>query len=326
MLFLLPVFVFSQTEKEQGLNSINKGSAEAYVGFLADDLLEGRKMGERGNHIASEYIKSVLFDIGIKPFFSDSYFQHFSACRKNYPEKGRYMVHPDSVSKYRDDLACQKLELKNILGCIEGKNNEEYVIIGAHYDHLGMDESLAGDKIYNGADDNASGVSAVLQIARAFMLSGEKPERTIVFALWDGEEAGLLGSQFFTSTCPDLSRIKGYINFDMIGRNNDESNPNHIVYFYTAANPAFQEWSENDILKYELALKPVYKAWDKMDSGSDNASFGKRGIPVIWYHTDGHPDYHKPSDHADKINWTKLVDITKAAYLNAWNMANQKNY
>ncbi len=205
---------------------------------------------------------------------------------------------------------------------IPGKKSDEYVVMGAHYDHLGVDPLLDGDKIYNGADDNASGVAAVLQIARAFIESGEQPERTIIFALWDGEEKGLLGSEYFMQTWAEPEKIKGYINFDMIGRNNNEAVPEHVVYFYTAAYPAFEEWLRNDIKERGLNLKPDYRAWDRPIGGGDNGSFAKRDIPVIWYHTDGHPDYHMPSDHADKINYPKTVDITRAAYLNLWNMAN----
>ena len=109
--------------------------------------------------------------------------------------------------------------MDNVLAYIPGKRSDEYVIVGAHFDHLGVDETLADDKIYNGADDNASGVSAVLQIARAFALSGEKPLRNVIFAFWDGEEKGLLGSKHFVQHCPFLKQIKGYLNFDMIGRN-----------------------------------------------------------------------------------------------------------
>lgn len=90
-------------------------------------------------------------------------------------------------------------------------------MVGAHFDHLGIDETLAGDKIYNGADDNASGVSAVMQIARAFQTSGKKPLRNVIIAFWDGEEKGLLGSKYFMQHCDFVKDIKGYLNFDMIG-------------------------------------------------------------------------------------------------------------
>ncbi|MGL5272632.1 MAG: M28 family metallopeptidase, partial [Phocaeicola sp.] len=192
--------------------------------------------------------------------------------------------------------------------------------------HLGIDPMLAGDKIYNGADDNASGVSAVLQIAKAFLATGEQPERTVIFAFWDGEEKGLLGSKYFVQSFPGIKKVKGYLNFDMIGRNNNDANPTHVVYFYTEANPSFGEWLKNDIKKYNLNLTPNYRPWDKPVGGSDNASFALLDIPIIWYHTDGHADYHMPSDHSDKINWDKVVNITKASFLNLWNLANEKHY
>ncbi|WP_029905533.1 M28 family metallopeptidase [Prevotella sp. 10(H)] len=326
LLLLIPVSSFAQNPKEKGLASINRQSAEAYIGLLANDALQGREAGKQGNCIAAEYIKAVLQDMGIKPLNNSSYFQPFEAYSRERQKRTRFSVHPDSIVKYKGEQAFRKLELRNVLGYIEGKRKHEYVIVGAHYDHLGMDESLAGDNIYNGADDNASGVSAVLQIAKAFIASDEKPERTVIFAFWDGEELGLLGSEYFVANCPFVSSIKGYLNFDMIGRNNNESNPEHVVYFYTESHSDFGRWLKDDITKYNLKLKPDYRPWDKPIGGSDNASFAKRDIPLIWYHTDGHPDYHQPSDHTERINWDKLIDITKASFLNMWNMANLNTF
>ncbi len=234
-------------------------------------------------------------------------------------------MHPDSIAELEGQVH-QKLDLNNVIVKIEGKNPDEYVILGTHFDHIGFDPLLDGDQIYNGADDNASGVAAGLQIARAFLESGVQPERTVLFAFWDGEEKGLLGSEYFMQSWPEPEKIKGYLNFDMIGRNNNESNPEHVVYFYTEAHPAFGEWLKNDIATYGLGLKPDYRPWDRPVGGSDNSSFAKREVPIIWYHTDGHPDYHMPGDHADRINYDKTVDITKAAYLNLWNLANEKEY
>ena len=213
-----------------------------------------------------------------------------------------------------------------VLAMIPGKNTNEYVIMGAHFDHVGCDPDLEGDSIYNGADDNASGVSAALQIAHAFATAGVQPERNIIFAFWDGEEIGLLGSRFFMQTCAFADKIKGYLNFDMIGRNNKPENPPYVVYFYTAAHPVFGDWLKNDIKQYNLHLDPDYRAWDKPVGGSDNGTFAKRDIPVIWYHTDGHPDYHMPGDEAQKINYEKVTDISRAAFLNLWNLANEKSY
>lgn len=315
----------AQSAKEKGLNSINRETAEVHINFLASDVLEGREAGKRGSKIASEYIKAILKETGISPL-NESFFQPFEAYSRERQKRVRFSVHPDSIAKYKRDPAHRKLDMRNVLGYIEGENKDEFVVIGAHFDHLGTDETLGGDKIYNGADDNASGVSASLQIAKAFVRSGTKPKRSIIFAFWDGEELGLLGSEYFMLNFPDPSKIKGYLNFDMIGRNNDETKPNHVVYFYTESHPAFGQWIKDHINDYKIELEPAYRPWNNPIGGSDNASFAKRGIPIIWYHTDGHIDYHQPSDHSDKINWNKVVNITKAAYLNLWNLANTEDY
>lgn len=315
----------AQSPLEKGLQSINRTSAEAIVEFLADDELQGREAGMHGSRVAARYIVSCLKEAGIRPLDKNGYYQPFEAYAKERQQRGRWQVHPDSVAVLKQDTH-RSLKMDNVLAYIPGKRSDEYVIVGAHFDHLGVDETLADDKIYNGADDNASGVSAVLQIARAFALSGEKPLRNVIFAFWDGEEKGLLGSKHFVQHCPFLKQIKGYLNFDMIGRNNKPEQPQHVVYFYTAAHPAFGEWLKQDITRYGLQLQPDYRPWDNPVGGSDNASFARSGIPVIWYHTDGHPDYHQPSDHAALLNWEKVVEITKASFLNVWNLANESNY
>lgn len=323
-LLLVGNITFAQSPIERALNTINRSSAEATINFLASDELQGREAGFHGSRVTSEYIVSLLQWMGVSPL-ADSYFQPFDAYRKERQKKGRLEVHPDSIAKLKQEVH-QKLSMRNVLGIIPGKNTKEYVIVGAHFDHLGIDPALDGDQIYNGADDNASGVSAVLQIARAFLASGQQPERNVIVAFWDGEEKGLLGSKYFVQTCPFLSQIKGYLNFDMIGRNNKPQQPKQVVYFYTAAHPVFGDWLKEDIRKYGLQLEPDYRAWENPIGGSDNGSFAKVGIPIIWYHTDGHPDYHQPSDHADRLNWDKVVEITKASFLNMWKMANEKSF
>ena len=323
-LLLVGNITFAQSPIERALNTINRSSAEATINFLASDELQGREAGFHGSRVTSEYIVSLLQWMGVSPL-ADCYFQPFDAYRKERQKKGRLEVHPDSIVKLKQEVH-QKLSMRNVLGMIPGKNTKEYVIVGAHFDHLGIDPALDGDQIYNGADDNASGVSAVLQIARAFLASGQQPERNVIFAFWDGEEKGLLGSKYFVQTCPFLSQIKGYLNFDMIGRNNKPQQPKQVVYFYTAVHPVFGDWLKEDIRKYGLQLEPDYRAWENPIGGSDNGSFAKVGIPIIWYHTDGHPDYHQPSDHADRLNWDKVVEITKASFLNMWKMANEKSF
>ena len=322
---MCPALLQAQTAMEKGLKSINRTSAEAIVGFLADDELQGREAGTRNSRIVARYLASCLKEAGISPLYDEGYFQPFEACAKERQQRSRWQIHPDSIEQLKQETH-RSLHMANVLGLIPGQRADEYVVIGAHFDHLGIDITLDGDPIYNGADDNASGVSAVMQIARAFQASGQKPLRNVIFAFWDGEEKGLLGSRYFAGNCDFIGKIKGYLNFDMIGRNNRPEQPRHVVYFYTASHPAFGQWLKDDIARYRLKLEPDYRAWNQPTGGSDNASFALRDIPIIWYHTDGHPDYHQPTDHADRLNWEKVVEITKAAYLNAWRLAHEETY
>ena len=262
----------AQSPQEKGLQSISRTSAEAIVGFLADDELQGREAGMHGSRLAARYLASCLKEAGIAPLEKDNYYQPFEAYNKERQQRGRWQVHPDSITILEQ------------------------------------------------------GTHRILQIARAFLATGQKPLRTVIFAFWDGEEKGLLGSKYFVQSCPFISQVKGYLNFDMIGRNNKPEQPQHVVYFYTAAHPVFGDWLKQDIARYSLRLQPDYRAWDRPTGGSDNASFALCNIPIIWYHTDGHPDYHQPSDHTDWLNWEKMIEITKAAFLNAWNLANENKY
>ena len=322
---LLGAPVSAQKAMEKGYETISEEQGKNYVEFLADDLLEGRDAGMRGGQLAGKYIASLLRDWQIPPYFSAGYAQSFDVAMLTKPQHGRWEVHPDSIAKINTTTAYRLRHLNNIIAAIPGKKLDEFIVIGAHYDHEGMEADILPDGIYNGADDNASGVSAVLQIAKAFRQSGELPERTVIFAFWDGEEKGLLGSRYFTAHWPHPEQIKGYMNFDMIGRG-PVHKPDHLTYFYTASHPAFGDWLQADMKKYHFAFDPNYRPWENPVGGSDNGCFAKIGVPIVWYHTEGHPDYTRPTDHADKIDYKKMTDITRAAFLCAWRMANQKKF
>lgn len=161
MSLALSTALWAESPEKKGLDVINRSTAEAHIGFLADDDLEGREAGFRGGRIAGDYIVANLKSLGIDPV-GDSYYHPFEAYHMERQKRGaRWQVQPDSIAAIKQTGVFQKLSLNNILGKIEGKNPSEIVIVGAHYDHLGIDPMLDGDQIYNGADDNASGVSAV---------------------------------------------------------------------------------------------------------------------------------------------------------------------
>lgn len=310
---------------ERGLATINRTSAEAIVGFLASDALEGREAGFNTSFIAAEYMVSQLREAGLLPL--DGNYKHlFSAYQPASTRRpGRtWEVHPDSVAKVQAG-PYRKMDMVNVFGVVPGERADEFVIVGAHRDHWGKDPWKVGDQIYNGADDNASGVSCALQIARAFMASGMKPKRTVVFAFWDGEEKGLLGSSYFTQRWPNMDKVKAYLNFDMAGGCNPD-NPDYVKVIYTKYNSAFGEWIKSDKEQQGFAFNLDLRDVDYDCGGSDQQNFGKFEIPYIWYHTDWTPYYHQVTDEVETVNWEKLVEVAKASYLNAWNMANEEAF
>lgn len=209
---------------------------------------------------------------------------------------------------------------RNILGMIEGEDKDEVIVIGAHYDHVGM----AKGYIWNGADDNGSGTVGVLALARAFAESGIKPKKSILFALWSGEEKGLLGSNYFVNNQPTyIKKILLDLNLDMISRDDkDDSLGINCSMNYTQAYPVFKELSEKYNKDLNLGLNIEFEASEKPGGGSDHAPFAEKGIPVFYFMAGFHDDYHMPSDTADKANYKKMMDIIKLGFRDIWDIAN----
>ncbi len=229
---------------------------------------------------------------------------------------------------------------QNVVAVWEGgdrKLRNEYVALGAHYDHVGVGVPVAGDSIYNGADDDGSGTAAVLAIAEAFA-KGPRPKRSLLFVWHAGEEQGLWGSKYFVeSPLIPLDRIVAQLNLDMIGRsrkpgdtdpaNEQLSGPDEIyVIGSKMMSTALGELSErvnHDFLK--LAFN--YKYDDPNDPSrfffrSDHYHYARNGIPIIFYFDGVHEDYHKPSDHVDKIDFLKMEKVTRTVFATAWDLAN----
>ncbi len=234
----------------------------------------------------------------------------------------------------RLDKETKQLEGSNVMGIIPGSDSllkKEYVLVTAHYDHLGMPDSSV---IYHGADDNASGTSAVIAIARAFAEAkkqGVGPKRSVVCMLVSGEEKGLLGSQFYTEfPIFPLERTIVDINIDMIGRL-DNRHTNNPDYIYVIGSDRMSnelhyinERANSKYTKMELDYK--YNAKDDPNhfyERSDHYNFAKKGVPAIFYFNGTHADYHKPSDTADKINFEAMTKRTKLAFYTAWDIANR---
>jgi Zn-dependent M28 family amino/carboxypeptidase len=222
----------------------------------------------------------------------------------------------------KDDLASL-----NVLAMIPGSDRtlrQEYVVIGAHLDHFGQTER----GIRWGADDNASGVTAALLIARAIMRNSVKPKRSIVIGLWAMEESGLLGSwNYVNRPSVPIEKTIAYLNMDQVGRNEEdpryrEKAKDNTTSIYLGS----VKFNSEDLFQLlrqtnehiNLRLKADH---EDRTLRSDTASFFRKGIPTLKAFTGEHPDYHRETDTADKVNYTKLTNIAKWLYLSTMELA-----
>jgi hypothetical protein len=228
---------------------------------------------------------------------------------------------PGMIASLAVNVNSKRVNARNVIAYIEGENPNEYVAVGAHMDHMGMDNG----KIWNGADDNASGTVGVMTLAKAFAASGAKPKRSIVFCAWTGEEKGLYGSEYYTMypSVGKISDYKFYMNFDMIARDaaNDTAK-NMAGITYTKAYPRLEEITKSNAEQYKLNLKLNIRSQEAPTGGSDYTAFTENKIPVIAWMAAMHPDYHQPSDEVSLVNWNKMLDIIKLGYLQLWEAAN----
>jgi hypothetical protein len=221
--------------------------------------------------------------------------------------------------RYRIQERTESLEAWNVVAALPGSDRRragEYVSIGAHYDHVGVGEPVNGDSIYNGADDDASGTSAVLEIAERYaaLPAAQRPARSLLFVWHTAEEEGLLGSQYFTDN-PTVPRdsIVAQLNIDMIGRNHPDS-----IFLVgsrrlsTALGDLVEQVNRGQ--QRPLALDYTFDAPghpEQIYCRSDHYNYARHGIPVTFFTTGLHPDYHKPSDEPETVDYTKLARVTQ---------------
>lgn len=228
-------------------------------------------------------------------------------------------------------VSFEKISCTNVLGYVEGSDlKEEVIIISAHLDHLGK----RGDKIYYGADDDGSGSSSIITMADAFAKAkreGKGPRRSILFIAFTGEEKGLLGSEYYTlNPVFPLDKTVANLNIDMIGRVDTVSRPTkNYTYLIGSDKLSTQLHTINEAANGSCCqLELDYKYNDPADKQrlyyrSDHYNFAKNNIPVIFYFTGLHDDYHKPTDTIDKIDFDKTAGIAKLVFSTAWELANR---
>jgi hypothetical protein len=225
---------------------------------------------------------------------------------------------------FKTQVNSEIVKARNVVGIIEGEKKDEFIVVGGHYDHLGKHDGW----IWNGADDNASGTVGVMTVAKAFKATGKKPEKSIIFAAWTGEEKGLFGSKYFVQQAQKKNmNVVLNLNYDMIARNpQGDTLKNKAAMTYTKANEGIEEITKKNLDEFDINLDLSYRASEKPSGGSDHAPFAEVGIPVFYFMAAMHPDYHQPSDELSKINWDKMTNIIRIGFLNTWEFANSNEY
>ena len=282
LLFIfLSLSLFGQTKEEIINNMINE------VTYLASDKLEGRATGTKSEKLAAKYISEKFKKYNLQSKGEDGFLQYFDAKIKENP-------HTQKIKK--------KITGMNVVGYIDNKQ-EETIIIGAHYDHLGygsFGSLYDGEKqVHNGADDNASGVSILINLASSLQ---EIKDYNYLFIAFSGEEHGLFGSSYYAKNPTiDIKKVRFMINFDMVGRLNKE----RTLAVNGIGTSSKWKYLLDNSNKYNFKLKTS-------ESGigpSDHTSFYLQDIPSIHFFTGQHEDYHKPTDDVEKINFEGMYLI-----------------
>jgi Zn-dependent M28 family amino/carboxypeptidase len=268
------------------------------VSVLASDSLNGRKTGSTDEKKAAEYIAKRFKDLGLQPKGTDGYFQKFTFKASKNP-------HQEAEFTSEENDSTQTAE--NVIAYLDNKA-ENTVVIGAHYDHLGMggENSLfrEGEAIHNGADDNASGVAMMLHLADSLRFdSAQRPKQNnYLFIAFSGEEEGLLGSNYFVKNPTiDTKKVTYMLNMDMVGRLNAE---NTLAVYGVGTSPVLKQAvnanaGDLNIAENESGVGP-----------SDHTSFYLADIPVLHFFTGQHEDYHKPSDDTEKVNFAGMEIVS----------------
>lgn len=259
-----------------------------HVHLLAADSLEGRSLGSRGKDIAMDYIAKQFEAAKLQPFHNGSYLQHFQLRHAN-----------------------ANLDATNVVGMIEGNDpslRHEYIVLGAHYDHIGFEPLKEGEeRVFNGADDNASGVAMLIELARYFGEHPEKTARTLIFIAFDAEEIGLRGARHFVenSGLDDISAIRLMFSLDMVGMY-ESNNGVDIKGIGTV--------SDGTVLALELSERHGIRLKNtsaEIERRTDTWPFGEAGIPAVHVFTGYRSSpYHRPQDTADLLEYEDMARIT----------------
>lgn len=274
--------------------TITAAEMREHIAYLASDALRGRDTPSPGLDSAAAYLAREFARLGLQGGAGQgSFIQHYPLRPRNVPAPNVVAIFPGADPTLRN----------------------EYVVLSAHMDHVGVGRPVRGDSIYNGADDDASGTSALLEVAEAFASMQERPARSILFLAVSGEEKGLLGSEYFSDnpTVP-LQSIVANVNMDMIGRNAGDD----IVVIgktYSSLGPLVDRLAAQN--RQLVGLNPADDRWpeERFFFRSDHYNFARKEIPSIFFFAGVHDDYHQPSDEVELIDTDKAARVARIIFL-----------
>ncbi len=280
------------------------------IQYLADEAQEGRGLGTAGLDASAAYIANRFGQVGLQPVDDGGYLQEFVL---------------DSTAPALVHSGIGAEEVKNVVGIIPGRGAlaNQAVVIGAHYDHLGLGGSSSLDPdstgvVHNGADDNASGTAAIIEVARLLAERSAADQRTIVFVAFTGEETGLLGSDYYVKN-PVVSNDSTFamINFDMVGRLRE----NTLIAIGTGSATEMPMLLDSVNAESQFELATQEDPWGR----SDHSSFYGASMPVVHLFTDSHEDYHRPTDDIEKLDLDGVVRISEYAADLTWAFATRQD-
>ena len=321
-----------ENNSEKYAESITSKELSELLYEFASDEFEGRNTGEAGQKLAVNFIRDFYKSNNINK--ADNTEDYFQKLLIDIPGKMVTFPYsfPDSVRGFMiNEKEVNWIETENVAAIIKGSEYpEEYIVISAHLDHVGK----RGNDIYNGADDDGSGSMALLELAQAFKLAeteGNGPKRSIIFLHVTGEEKGLLGSEYYTmNPLYPLDNTITNLNVDMIGRTDPNRGIDNDRYIYLIGSDRLSsklhETSEKvNSRTINLELDYTFNELDDPNNfyeRSDHFNFAKNNIPVIFYFSGTHEDYHGTGDTPDKIRYDLLTERTKLIFYTAWEIAN----
>lgn len=353
-LFLFISIISIGYSQEEYSQSITSDDLKELLMKFASDEFEGREAGKEGQKLAVNFIRDFYKKNNINPAKgTEDYFQKMQidlpgkmvTLPYQYPDSVRGYVEEESLERLKNYMPDSNdlkdltdidtiVNSENVAAIIEGSEYpDQYIVITAHLDHVGK----RGEDIYNGADDDGSGSVALLEIAQAFKLAqedGNGPKRSIVILHVTAEEKGLLGSEFYTDyPLYPLEQTITNLNVDMIGRTDPNRGSDNDRYIYLIGSDRLSTMLHDTSERINketvnLELDYTFNAPDDPNNfyeRSDHFNFAKNNIPVIFYFSGTHEDYHGPGDTPDKIRYDLLTERTKLIFNTAWEIANMEN-